>query len=124
MKILNTNLYDLVAKHPENKGWFFGQFIKNPEIFNSNDLELKWGVHQKGEPMNVVKANNESKSLSILISGKVKILYPDQNESVLLEKQGDSVYWENNVFHSAEILEDSTILTIRWPSIEGDQIFK
>lgn len=118
------NLNKLTASDPETRGWFIGQFIKEPLCFKDEDVEIKWGIHKKGELLDQIRASKKSKSLSILISGKTRISFPEQNKDLILSEQGDFVFWEAGVFHNSEILEDSIFLTIRWPSLPNNTITK
>lgn len=70
------------------------------------------------------KANIKAKSLAILIKGKLRISFPDENKIVILEKIGDYVIWNHGVFHTVEILENTTTITVRWPSVPNDSISK
>lgn len=123
-KIETGNLNTRVFKNPESRGWFLGHFIDSSSIFHSSNAEIKWGLHKKGEKYKNTKANIRAKSLAILISGKISISFPDENKISTLEKSGDFVIWEAGIYHTAEFLEDTTLLTIRWPSIPNDVIKK
>lgn len=118
------NLNKSVSENPETRGWFIGQFIESPSSFKDNDIEVKWGIHKKGEKLDKVRASKHSKTLSVLISGKTKISFPDQNKDFILSKQGDFVFWEAEVFHTSEIIEDSIFLVIRWPSLANNVIIR
>lgn len=96
--IENGNLNKLVSLNPETRGWFVGNFINSLSSFNNNNVEIKWGIHKKGEKLDKVRANKNSKTLSILISGKTKISFPDENKEFILSSQGDFVFWEKGVF--------------------------
>ena len=48
-KIVSGNLDDQVKSHPETNGWFFGHFMKKYPEFVSEDVEIKWARHKKGE---------------------------------------------------------------------------
>lgn len=85
----------------------------------TNDLEIKWGKHKKGEAKESSAANKEAKTIAILIRGKVSLIFDDKK--VVLADEGDFVYWGSGVAHSWEVLKDSLVITIRWPSIPGDQ---
>ena len=110
---ISGNLNNIVSKNPKTNGWFIGHFIEKPSFFNDKDIEIKWGIHKKGEKLEKIRASNNSKSLSILISGKTKISFPDLKKEIILSKQGDFVYWDKKIFHNSEIIEDSIFLTIR-----------
>ena len=58
----------------------------------------------------------------MLVKGKMEIYFKD--EIVKLEKEGDFVIFDKGVDHSWKVLEDSTILSVRWPSLPGDVVRK
>lgn len=100
-------------------GWFMGHFITPADDLRSNPtLELKWGTHPAGESRRDWAINAEATTLSILISGKFRLQFPDRE--MLLANQGDYALWCPGVPHCWIAEEDSTILTVRWPSLPGD----
>jgi hypothetical protein len=115
--VLSGNL----DENKERRGWFIGHFIDNP-AFTSKDFEVRWGVHPKGEKKARVAANKTAKTMSILIKGKFTLKFPKDDKEIVMAKTGDFVFWDAKVYHSSEALEDSTVLTIRWPSVDNDQI--
>ena len=102
-------------------GWIFGHFIDPQSPFHTEAFEMKWKMQPKGKSKGEAKANKIAKSVSILRSGRFKIDFPDLGKSVVLEKEGDYAYFAPGVRHTWEALEDSHMMTIRWPSIPGDQ---
>lgn len=52
----------------------------------------------------------------MLISGRFRVELPGQD--VLLARQGDYVVF-HGMGHSWEAVEESVVLSIRWPSIPG-----
>lgn len=101
-----------------NRGWLLGHFIKQG-VFHSTDIEIKWGVHTAGEQRSSLHAPDPRiKTLSILLAGKFKANFGE--EEIRWNKEGDYLYWTHNLPHTAEMLKDSVILTVRWPSISSD----
>ncbi len=109
-----------IIETPERRGWVLGHFIESQSLFHSTDIEIKWGVHKKGEKISTLKASTQAKSLAILLSGKICIFFPETNETTILEKEGDFALWNSGVFHNYEFIEDTTVITIRWPSIPNE----
>ncbi len=120
---ITGNLNKNFLKNNKRRGWFIGHFINKP-FFKDEDIEIKWAIHKKGEKFNSIRSAKKSKSLSILISGKTKISFPELKKEIILSKQGDFVYWNKKVFHTSEIIEESVFLTIRWPSLPNNIIIK
>ncbi len=100
-------------------GWFIGHFI-TPEHDprSASDLEVKWAIHKAGEGRKEWATNAEATTLSILISGKFLLQFPDSE--ILLSCEGDYALWCPGVPHCWLAEDDSTILTVRWPSLPGD----
>jgi hypothetical protein len=97
-------------------GWFVGSFIDPKEDLRStSDVEVKWGVHAKGDRRSDWTVDTQVTSLSILITGRFRLEFAER--SVLLVQQGDYVLWMPGVEHSWEAEADSTVLTVRFPSI-------
>ncbi|MFA5905817.1 MAG: hypothetical protein WC836_17930 [Desulfobacula sp.] len=125
MKPIETgNLNSKVLENPEKRNWFLGHFMDPSSLFHSTDVEIKWGIHKKGEKYENAKANPQAKSLAILVSGNEKFYFPDTDETIILQKEGDYVIWNSGVFHSCEMIEDTTIITIRWPSVPNNTLSK
>jgi quercetin dioxygenase-like cupin family protein len=54
------------------------------------------------------------RTLNVLIRGKFVLCFPDREVS--LEREGDFVLFGPGVAHSFRSVEESLVLTIRWPS--------
>jgi len=120
MKIKSGNLDN--QGDLEKRGWFIGHFMGKDSPFLSDNFEIRWAVHPKGEKKSTVAAQKIAKTVSILIKGKMILIFPEDNKEVVLSKEGDYAFWDAKIYHTSEVLEDSTILTIRWPSLPDDQV--
>jgi mannose-6-phosphate isomerase-like protein (cupin superfamily) len=99
----------------DTRGWFLGHFMPgegNP--LRTDELELKWYTHARGETRNEWAPGNPVKTLNILMRGRFVLLFPDRE--VVLEKEGDFVLFGPGVPHSFRSEEESLVLTVRWPS--------
>lgn len=102
-------------------GWFLGHFITpNDAPLSTSILEVKWAVHKVGESRLQWATNLEATTLSILIKGQFRFQFPEKE--FLLSREGDYVLWFPGVPHCWSAESDSTILTIRWPSLPGDSV--
>jgi hypothetical protein len=102
-------------------GWFLGHFITSDEDPRStSNLEVKWGIHQAGDGRIHWATNVQATTLSLLIKGRFRLQFPEQE--FLLSHEGDYVLWSPGVPHSWSAEEDSTVVTIRWPSKSGDSV--
>lgn len=104
------------------RGWFLGHFIEPGEgLRHSDEVEVKWGTHAAGETKSAYGANDTARTLSILVSGRFVLEFPDLGETVHLERPGDYALWAAGPRHRWVAVADSVILTVRWPSRPGDQ---
>jgi hypothetical protein len=100
----------------DSKGWFIGSFFDPSLGFrHSDDVEVKWGIHEAGETREDWVTGETRTALALLISGRFEVVFRDQ--TIPMEKQGDYVMWGPGTDHKWHCLEDSVILTVRWPSI-------
>jgi hypothetical protein len=101
---------------PLHRGWLIGHFMPAGDLRNSGAVEVKWGVHPRGEQRARWVEEEIRTALIVLVSGKFRLDFPDQ--SVLLAEQGAYVLFEG-VGHSWYAEEESVILGVRWPSVPG-----
>lgn len=104
------------ADAPANRGWLLGYFRPGDDIRHSADVEIKWGVHQRGDRRAQWVKGETRTAMIILVSGRFCIELPGR--SVLLAEQGDYIVFDG-VDHSWHAEEDSVILGVRWPSVPG-----
>ena len=108
-------------------GWFVGNFIADDELRQTQDVEIKWGIHKSGESNGGFATNNRAKTMSVLIKGRFTLTFQRAvgsqtvEEDVPLTKEGDYALWTYGVPHNWKCLEECTILTVRWPSLPKDQ---
>lgn len=105
----------------ERRGWFFGHFLPPGDPRCSRDVEVKWGVHARGEEKTVPAFNQTASTLSILVSGQFLVRFLPGGEQVLLSQPGDYVLFAPGLGHTWQAVEDTVIITVRWPSLPGDQ---
>lgn len=108
------------AEGASRRGWFIGHFVSSDDLRSTSTLEIKWGVHQAGDGRAEWGVNAEATTLSILICGRFRLQFPEQD--ILLSREGDYVLWLPGVPHSWLAEEPSTIVTVRWPSRPGDSV--
>ena len=105
-----------VAASKDTRGWFLGQFMPgeaNP--LRSSDLEVKWFTHPKGDERQAWSPASPVRTLNILVRGHFVLRFPDHD--VVLRQEGDYVLFGPGMPHSFRSVEESLVLTIRWPSI-------
>ncbi|MEW2445267.1 signal peptidase I [Micromonospora marina] len=101
-------------------GWLLGHFKPAGDVRHSTDVEVKWGVHPAGETRSRWATGERRTALLVLISGAFRIELPDR--TVVLRESGDYVVWGRGVDHSWYAERESTVLTVRWPSVPGYRV--
>ncbi|MER5985696.1 signal peptidase I [Streptomyces sp. NPDC001787] len=97
--------------------WILGHFKTPGDLRHSHDVEVKWGIHPRGDERTAWVTGEERTGFLILISGRFRMHFP--THSVLLAQQGDYVTWGRGIDHSWTAEADSVVMTVRWPSIPG-----
>lgn len=104
------------AEGESRRGWLLGHF-REPGPHHSTDVEVKWAAHPAGEQRSSSGTPDARvKTLSVLIAGQFTADFK-QHGQIHWDKEGDYFFWTHNLPHSTEMLKDTTILTLRWPSI-------
>lgn len=102
----------------DHRGWFIGHFIDPAQgLRYTEGIEVKWGVHSTNEKKPFPDASEEATTLTLLISGAFIVDFPNVSKSVYLKRPGDYVVFAPEVMHSWKALQDSVVLTVRWPSV-------
>ena len=104
------------ADAPASRGWLLGHFKPAGDARHSDDVEIKWAVHAKGDRRGDWVAGEQRSALILLVSGRFRIDLPER--CVLLAEQGDYVVFRG-VSHSWEAEEASVVVAVRWPSVRG-----
>jgi hypothetical protein len=105
---------------PAEGGWLVGHFMPPGEPRHSTDVEIKWGVHPRGERRAAWAIGETRTALLVLVSGRFHVRLRDRD--VVLAEQGDYVVWGPGVDHSWYAEEPSVVMTVRWPSIPGYRV--
>jgi len=101
------------------RGWFIGHFIDPAQgLRYTKEIEVKWGIHSTSEEKPIPNAT-EATTLTLLISGAFIVDFPELNKSAYLKRSGDYVIFAPGVMHIWKTLEDSVVLTVRWPSVNN-----
>jgi hypothetical protein len=100
------------------RSWFVGAFVPaDLGLRSSRQVEVKWQHHALGETRAEWGHSATATSLSILVSGRIRLLFDDGREAVL-QNAGDYALWAAGVAHRWNIEQDDTVvLTVRWPSV-------
>ncbi len=101
-----------------NQGWLLGHFMSAGSLLHSSDVEIKWGVHPRGDRRPAWATSEVRTALLVLVRGVFHVELRDR--TVVLSHPGDYVVWgpgEDHSWYAAE--DDTTVLTVRWPSLPG-----
>jgi hypothetical protein len=104
-----------------NQGWLLGHFMPPGSLLHSTDVEVKWGVHPKGQRRAAWATGETRTALLVLVRGGFHVDLRDR--TVVLSEPGDYVVWGAGEDHSwLATAEDTVVLTVRWPSRPGWRI--
>lgn len=101
---------------PGDRGWLLGYFKPSGDTRHSREVEVKWGMHARGDRRAQWVDGETRSALLLLVSGRFRVELPGR--SVLLANQGDYVVF-HGLSHSWQAEEESIVLAVRWPSIPG-----
>jgi hypothetical protein len=102
---------------PKERGWLLGHFLPTDDPRHTPDVEIKWGRHPAGDRRAHWVAGETRTAVLLLISGRFHVELPSR--TVILSTPGDYVLWGPGTDHSWYAEEESTVLTVRWPSMPG-----
>ena len=99
-----------------HRGWFVGHFLADTCGLRATRLvEVKWGACSAGEERPSWGRSEQATTLCILCKGPIQISFPQ--EAHFLSREGDYLIWSAGLPHRWKVLEESCVLTVRWPSI-------
>ena len=99
-----------------HRGWFVGHFLADTYGLRATRLvEVKWGACSAGEERPSWSMSEQATTLCILLKGRVQFSFP--REAHLLAHEGDYLLWPAGIPHHWKALEESCVLTVRWPSV-------
>lgn len=102
----------------DTRGWIVGHFIDPSQgVRSSNDVEIKWATHARGEKRAEWTKDDQRTTVVMLIRGHFRVYLT--GGSTTMNRPGDYAMWGAGIDHSWEALENSVVVTIRWPSSVG-----
>jgi hypothetical protein len=104
-------------------GWFIGQFVPLTNgLRHQTNVELKWGIHKRGERRPGGFTARVTTTISILIEGALltTLRIGDTSHDIMMKRPGDYLIFGPSVSHQWEALADSIVLSVRCPSIPQD----
>jgi quercetin dioxygenase-like cupin family protein len=105
-----------------SRGWFIGHFLGSEAgPRQTAAVEVKWALHAAGERRHAWAVSRHATALAVLIRGRFRFAFRGGHE-VVLAREGDYVLWPAGIAHTWEAESETLLLTLRWPSAEGDAI--
>lgn len=102
------------------RGWVLGHFV--PEALglrHTDEVEVKWSAHATGLGEEWTMCRTAT-TIAILVAGRHRIELPHRGYE--MSTPGDYLMWGPGVPHRWQVLQDSTIVAVRWPSVAGDVV--
>ena len=97
------------------RGWVLGSFVEPAgDVRATGDVEVKWSSHPGGSKRPAWTEEETRTTASFLVSGHFLIHL--SSGTFTLRDPGDYLVWGEGVTHSWEAVEDSVVMTVRWPS--------
>jgi quercetin dioxygenase-like cupin family protein len=94
-----------------------GTSSTSQDLRRTEDVEIKWGVHARGEQRAEWQGDEYRTTVLLLVKGKFRITLSVDTRT--LEREGDYAMWGPGIGHSWQAEEDSVVITVRWPSTPG-----
>ncbi|HWD09353.1 MAG TPA: signal peptidase I [Actinomycetota bacterium] len=97
------------------RSWFVGYFVRASDARSTTDVEVKWSTHPAGDIRPDWNPDEVATTLCLLVQGRFKLHFAAR--AVTFRRPGDYAVWRPGIKHRWEAVEDSIVLTIRWPSV-------
>ncbi len=109
---------DELSSLSEHVGWFISDGMPPSTPFDTTDhtwpFHCKRWFHKQGEYRDTIWIQKTRKTITILINGSMKILFPDrEDQDIVLSKVWTFVYFAPNVGHTRRAMTDCTMMTVR-----------
>jgi len=103
------------------RGWVVGHMAEGAR--HTEAVGIKWASHDAG-PVGEWSTCSQALTLSVLVSGQFQMYFREFDNGpetiVDLNAPGRYVMFGPDVQHRYEAIVESLVLTVRWPSTNGD----
>lgn len=104
----------------EKRGWLIGQFIDDPE-FRDQNIEIYYKTFPAGDISDKLHYHPQGREYMIILAGRARFQIGDE---LLILEEGDYIAIPSGTPDQiVEILEEFTIIGVRYPSIPDNKIF-
>jgi hypothetical protein len=107
-----------ITSGADNRGWFTGLFLPPEAGLRLAPVELKWSSVAAGWVRGWSDPAHQT-SLALLVSDGALRFEFDDGSAATLRVPGDYVLWAPGLRHEVHADAASTVLTVRWPAVEG-----
>jgi mannose-6-phosphate isomerase-like protein (cupin superfamily) len=104
----------------ENRSWLVGHFKASDDIRYDEDVEVKVSSHPAGDERAEWSTGEWRRTFFMVMTGKWRLdlkLEDGDNTETVIAGPGDYVVWGPGVAHTYRAEADSTVITVRWPSV-------
>ena len=104
----------------EMRGWLVGQFMSEGS-FKDESLEIYYKTFQVGNPGDKLHVHPQGKEYLVILDGRARMRL---GEEVVEIKKGDYLAIPGGIPDQiAEVLEELTVIGVRYPSIPNNKVF-
>ena len=75
-----------VVDSQDHRGWFVGHFLDGQDLRQTEEVEIKWGVHARGEQRAEWEGDEYRTTVLLLVKGKFRITLSVDTRT--LEREG------------------------------------
>jgi mannose-6-phosphate isomerase-like protein (cupin superfamily) len=109
----------------QNRSWLVGHFKDPGELRYDDDVEIKVSHHPAGQAREAWAARETRRTWVMVVAGGFEIDLveerPGGRERTVRLGPGDYAMWERGVAHRYRAVEDTTMVTVRWPSVTVEE---
>jgi quercetin dioxygenase-like cupin family protein len=115
-----TKIGKIKTQMIEKRGWLVGQFMDDSE-FKDPNIEIYYKTFPVGDTSDKLHYHPQGKEYMIVLDGKAKFRI---GEELLSLEQGDYIAIPSGTPDQiVEVLEEFTVMGVRYPSIPDNKIF-
>jgi quercetin dioxygenase-like cupin family protein len=105
----------------ERRGWLVGHFLPEGDAFRDENVEFYYKTFKKGDPADKAHFHPQGRDYLIVLEGSARLRF--DGEDVILKKGDYAVLPANTREEVIEVIEDFTVVGVRYPSIPNNKVF-
>jgi hypothetical protein len=113
----NPDIFPGIAGSPDSptRGWIIGPFM-GEGLPKTDDIAVKFETIPEGQVRESTPKEIEVTTMALLAGGKIIFWFEGDKKEYLLEKPGEYLIWSPNRKHKTQALEETVLISIRWPN--------